>query len=123
VLKQNIDIFLLELGGNDLLRGLDVKSSEDNLRGIIQQVRAKYPDIPIILAGMQAPPNMGNDYTDAFAAIYPKLATEFDIGLIPFFLRDVGGRPLLNQQDGIHPNPAGQKIVVENVWEILKNYL
>jgi acyl-CoA thioesterase-1 len=123
VLRQKIDIFLLELGGNDLLRGLEVKSTEENLRGILQKVRDKYPDIPIILAGMQAPPNMGNDYTEAFAAIYPTLAKEFNIGLIPFFLENVGGRPQYNQKDGIHPNPAGQKIVVENVWQILKNYL
>ena len=119
VLQQDMDLFFLELGGNDMLRGTDVPTSENNLRSIITKVRAKHPNIPIILAGMLAPPNMGQEYTTAFAAIYPKLAKEFDLTLIPFFLKDVGGVPTLNQKDGIHPNAAGQKIVAQTVWKYL----
>ena len=120
VLQQDMDIFFLELGGNDMLRGTDVKTTEDNLRSILTKVRKKHPNIPIILAGMLAPPNMGADYTIAFASIYPRLAKEFDhVTLIPFFLKDVGGIPELNQADGIHPTAEGQKIVARNVWQVL----
>lgn len=123
VLNQPIDIFVLELGGNDLLRGIDVKNTESNLREIIEKVVAKNKDIQIILAGMQAPPNMGNDYTRQFATIYPKLAQEYNIGLIPFLLDKVGGNPSLNQPDGIHPSVEGAKIVAETVWVTLKDFL
>lgn len=123
VLNQDIDIFILELGGNDLLRGIDVANTESNLRAIIDKVKAKSSDIQIILAGMQAPPNMGDDYTREFAAIYPRLAKEYQIGLIPFLLDKVGGNPKLNQSDGIHPSVEGAKIVAETVWETLKGYL
>ena len=123
VLKQQVDIFVLELGGNDILRGLDVKTSQENLRKIILSVKKKYPDIPIILAGMQAPPNMGNDYTKAFNNIYTKLSNEFSTGLIPFLLDGVAGLSHLNLPDGIHPNPEGQKIVLENVWSVLSKYM
>ena len=124
VLKnQKIDVFVLELGGNDILRGLDLKSTEENLRGITTKVQAAYPEVKIILAGMLAPPNMGNDYTRDFAAIFPMLAKEFDTGLIPFFLENVASIPELNLQDGIHPNAEGQKIVTENVWKELEKVL
>ena len=123
VLNQDIDIFILELGGNDLLRGIDVKNTEANLREIIEKVSAKDKDIQIILAGMQAPPNMGNDYTNQFAAIYSRLAKEYNIGLIPFLLDQVGGNPQLNQPDGIHPNIEGAKIVAATVWGTLEDYL
>ncbi len=123
VLKQPVDIFVLELGGNDMLRGLGVEQTEANLRGILEKVKKKKPGIPIILAGMQAPPNMGNEYTNAFAKIYKKLAKEYETGFIPFILDGVGGIPSLNQADGIHPNEAGEKIVMETVWKTLKGYL
>ncbi len=123
VLRQKVDIFILELGGNDMLRGLNVKATEENLRAIIDRVRAKYPNIPIILAGMQAPPNMGADYTNTFGGIYPKLAKEYDAGLIPFLLDGVAQVKTLNLPDGIHPNAEGQKIVLENVWRVLEAYL
>ena len=123
VLRQKVDLFVLELGGNDMLRGLSVDATEENLRAIIVRVREKYPDIPIIIAGMQAPPNMGPDYTRAFSGIYPKLADEFNAGLIPFLLAGVAQIKELNLPDGIHPNAEGQKVVLENVWTVLKEYI
>ena len=123
VLRQKIDLFVLELGGNDMLRGLNVESTEANLRAIIERVREKYPEIPIVIAGMQAPPNMGAEYTTAFSSIYPKLAEDFQAGLIPFLLNGVAQVKELNLPDGIHPNVEGQKIVLENVWQVLKEYL
>ncbi len=123
VLRQPVDIFVLELGGNDGLRGIAPSSSKDNLQSIINTVKEKYPEAKIILAGMEAPPNMGQKFTSEFREMYPKLASENNTSLIPFFLKDVGGIPEMNQRDGIHPNEAGQKILVENVWEILKDLL
>lgn len=123
VLRQKVDLFVLELGGNDMLRGLNVQATEENLRNIITRVKEKYPDIPVIVAGMQAPPNMGPDYTKTFGGIYPKLAGEFDAGLIPFLLDGVAQVKSLNLPDGIHPNVKGQKIVLENVWKVLQEYL
>ncbi|MGB4959969.1 MAG: arylesterase [Saprospiraceae bacterium] len=123
VLKQKVDIFVLELGANDVLRGLDLKETEANLRAIIDKVKAANPAVKIILAGMEAPPNMGNDYTKRFAAIYPKLAKEYKAELIPFLLKDVGGIPALNLSDGKHPNEDGQYIVRENVWKVLHKVL
>lgn len=123
ILGQKIDIFFLELGGNDMLRGLDIKETERNLRTIIQRVRTKNPNIPIILAGMQAPPNMGSDYADTFNNIYKSLSKEFNTGLIPFLLENVGGITTLNLPDGKHPNAEGQKIVRENVWKELRKVL
>ena len=119
VLKQQMDIFFLELGGNDMLRGTDVQTTENNLRSIITKVRIKHPNIPIILAGMMAPPNLGKEYTDAFASIYPTLSKEFNLTLIPFFLEGVAGIDSLNQSDGIHPTAQGQKIVAQTVWQAL----
>lgn len=123
VLRQPVDIFVLELGGNDGLRGIDPGSSYQNLKSIIEKVKEKYASAKIILAGMEAPPNMGEKFTDEFREMYPKLAQEHELALIPFFLQDVGGIPELNQRDGIHPNEAGQKILVENVWNVLKTIL
>ncbi len=123
VLKQPMDIFFLELGGNDMLRGTPIEETEKNLREIVQKVREAHPKIPIILAGMLAPPNLGKKYTDAFANIYPSLAKELNLILIPFFLKDVGGIPTLNQPDGIHPTAEGQRIVAGNVWQYLEPVL
>jgi acyl-CoA thioesterase-1 len=119
VLKQQMDVFFLELGGNDMLRGTDVRTTEANLRSIIQKVRNKHQDIPIILAGMMAPPNLGKEYTDAFGNIYRNLAKEYNLTLIPFFLEGVAGVDSLNQSDGIHPTAKGQEILAETVWSYL----
>ena len=123
ILKQPVDIFVLELGGNDGLRGIPLAVTEKNLQSIIDAVKKKYPDAKIILEGIQIPPNMGADYTTEFRKIYPRLASKNDIELIPFLLKGVGGDPKLNQRDGIHPTAEGHKIVAENVWEVLKNDL
>lgn len=121
ILKNNkVDIFVLELGGNDGLRGIDPASSEKNLESIIEAVKAKNPKTKILLAGMEAPPNMGADYTQSFRSIYPALTKKYKLSLIPFLLDGVGGISSLNLKDGIHPNPEGQKIVAENVWKHLK---
>lgn len=123
VLKQNVDVFVLELGANDGLRGIPVAETKNNLQEIIDFVREQNPEIEIILAGMQIPPNMGQEYTREFRAIFPDLAEENNVKLIPFLLEDVAGIPELNQQDGIHPTAEGQEILAENVWDVLKPIL
>ncbi|MCB0633873.1 MAG: arylesterase [Saprospiraceae bacterium] len=120
ILQQIVDVFVLELGGNDGLRGIDPESTYRNLQSIIDKVKTKAPETKIILAGMEAPPNMGKEYTTAFRQVYTRLAGENDLPLIPFLLEGVAGIPDLNQPDGIHPNTEGQKIVANNVWKILQ---
>ena len=123
LLKQRIDVLILELGGNDGLRGLPLTSTQTNLQAIIDRVKQKYPQVWIIIAGMQMPPNMGVEYNDAFQKLYPDLATANHAALIPFLLSGVGGKPELNQPDHIHPNVEGHKIVAENVWKVLQPLL
>jgi acyl-CoA thioesterase-1 len=120
ILRQPVDVFVLELGGNDGLRGIPLTVTAKNLQAIIDKVKKKYPLVKIVLAGMEIPPNMGQGYTTEFRKIYPELATINNLTLIPFLLKGVGGDPKLNQEDGIHPNKEGEKIVAENVWEVLK---
>ena len=120
VLKQDVDIFILELGANDGLRGVALSETKSNLQSIIDRVSDKSPDTRIVLAGMQLPPNMGQDYTAEFRQLFADLANENSIEFIPFILKDVGGIEELNQNDGIHPNVEGHQIVAENVWEVLK---
>ena len=119
VLRQPVDIFVLELGANDGLRGISLEETRKNLEAMIQTVREKYPEARIVLAGMQLPPNMGPEYTRSFRQIFPELATKYQVGLIPFLLDGVGGIPELNQEDGIHPTAEGHRIVAENVWEVI----
>lgn len=119
ILRQPIDVFVLELGANDGLRGLPVEQTEKNLQAIIDKVKAKYPNVAIVIAGMQVPPNMGPDYTAKFRQIFPALAKKNNATLIPFLLEDVAGNEKLNLQDGIHPNAEGHKIVAENVFQII----
>ena len=123
VLNQKVDVFILELGANDGLRGIPLSETRNNLQEMINAVRSHNPDVIILLAGMQIPPNMGQDYTNEFKMIFPELAKENKISLIPFLLKDVAGMPELNQQDGIHPTAEGQKIVANNIWEILETVL
>ena len=121
VLRQPVDIFVLELGGNDGLRGTDPTLTERNLDAMINKVLDKYPEATVLLAGMQAPPNMGTEFATAFKSIYPRLAAKYErVELIPFLLEDVGGVPSLNLPDGIHPNVAGQKLLARNVWAVLE---
>jgi acyl-CoA thioesterase-1 len=119
VLQRDIDIMILELGGNDGLRGIDLSSTKNNLQQIIDKAKAKNPDIEIIIAGMQVPPNLGTDYTKEFQELYPELAEKNDIPLIPLILDKVGGRDEYMQSDQIHPNAKGHKVVAETVWETL----
>nr|WP_294944684.1 arylesterase [uncultured Mucilaginibacter sp.] len=121
--QQPLDVFVLELGANDGLRGLPVADTEKNLQAIIDKVKAKYPQARLVLAGMQVPTNMGAAYSADFKNIFPKLATKNNMTLVPFLLQGVGGVRKLNQADGIHPTAEGAKIVGENVWAELKNIL
>lgn len=123
ILRQPVDIFVLELGGNDGLRGIAPEVSKANLEAMIKRIQAKYPHVKVVLAGMQMPANMGADYTKQFASMYPEVAQETGVTLIPFLLEGVGGMPNLNQADGIHPNPDGHKIVAETVWRALQPLL
>jgi acyl-CoA thioesterase-1 len=123
LLKQRVDIFVLELGANDGLRGLPVSQTIKNLQDIIDRVKAKYPDAKFVIAGMQVPPNMGAKYASDFKNMFPDLAKKNQMALIPFLLDKVGGIPKLNQADGIHPTAEGDKILAENVWVVLKGLL
>lgn len=120
VLNQKVDVFVLELGANDGLRGIPLDKTKENLQKIIDAVRQKNKATTIILAGMQIPPNMGTEYTSEFRNMFPDLAVKNDISLIPFLLEGVAGNPELNLEDGIHPTAEGQKIVAENVWSVLE---
>jgi len=123
VLNQKTDVFILELGANDGLRGIPLNETRQNLQEIVDSVREKNPDTVIILAGMQIPPNMGQEYTKEFRRIFPELAEKNETYIIPFLLDHVAGIPELNQEDGIHPTVEGQKIVANNVWEVLEPVL
>lgn len=122
-LKQKVDIFILELGANDGLRGVPVSETKKNLHTIIAKVKAKYPDARIILAGMMVPPSMGADYANSFKAVFPAIAEKDKVELIPFLLDHVAGIAKLNQGDGIHPTAEGAKLVADNVWRVLKGDL
>lgn len=115
----DVDVLILELGANDALRGLPIDSARANLQAIIDATTKRFPDAKIVLAGMKAPPNLGQAYTQRFAQIFPALAEANDAHLIPFLLEDVAGRPALNQADGLHPTAEGQRIVARNVWDVL----
>ncbi|OQP49274.1 arylesterase [Niastella populi] len=123
ILRQPVNVFVLELGGNDGLRGIPIAETSKNLQAIINRVREKYPEAKIILAGMQVPPNMGRNYATRFRAVFEQLAAKNNVALIPFLLENVGGVASLNQGDGIHPNPQGHRIVAQNVWNVLQGML
>jgi acyl-CoA thioesterase-1 len=123
LLRSRIDVLVLELGGNDGLRGLPAKTTRKNLQAIIDQTKAKYPEAKIILAGMKVPPNMGRDYSRQFDAIFPDLARKNKAALIPFVLEGVGGVRQLNLPDGIHPTAKGHEIVAANTWKVLEPVL
>lgn len=122
-LVNGADIFILELGANDGLRGIPLTETELNLQNMIDTVKHKLPKAQIVLAGMQIPPNLGIDYTNEFKALYPRLAKKNEIALIPFLLEGVAGDPKLNQKDGIHPTSEGTKIVAENIWQVIQPML
>jgi acyl-CoA thioesterase-1 len=123
VLRQPIDVFMLELGGNDGLRGLPVEQTKKNLQSIIDKVKAKNPNAKIVITGMMVPPNMGTDYTTQFKAIFPELAKKNKATLLPFLLDGVAGDEKLNLPDGIHPNIEGHKIVAKTVTKTISPLL
>jgi acyl-CoA thioesterase I len=120
LLKQNVDVFVLELGANDGLRGIPLIETQKNLQAIIERVKLKNPAVVLVLAGMQVPPNMGRVYATEFLTMYKELSIKNKMILMPFLLEGVGGNAELNQSDGIHPTPEGHKIVAKNLWEYLK---
>jgi acyl-CoA thioesterase-1 len=120
-MRQPIDIFVLELGGNDGLRGLPVADTRRNLQGIIDRVKARNPAVRVLVAGMRMPPNFGADYVSQFAQMYPDLvrANPGSI-LLPFLLQGVGGVARYNQRDGIHPTAEGDRLIAETLWTVLE---
>lgn len=123
LLRRPADVVLLELGGNDGLRGLPIEATRSNLVSIVEGIRRKYPQARIVLAGMQMPPNLGEDYGRRFAGLFPEVAREKGLVLVPHLLEGVGGKPELNLPDQIHPTPAGHALVASNVWQVLKPVL
>jgi acyl-CoA thioesterase-1 len=123
LLRRPVDVVLVELGGNDGLRGLPPDATRSNLVAIVDGLRRKNPKTRVVLAGMQMPPNLGEDYGRRFAAVFPEVAREKGLVLVPHLLEGVGGRPDLNLPDQIHPTPAGHALVASNVWVVLKPVL
>jgi acyl-CoA thioesterase-1 len=120
-LKRKIDIFILELGINDAFRGVPVDQIQNTLQQIIDKVKARNPDVRVVIAGMATPKALGaDDYVSAFGKMFAELATRNGALLVPYLLEGVAGDPSLNSPDGIHPNAAGQKVLAENVWRVLE---
>jgi len=119
LLQRPVGVLVLELGANDALRGQDLAAAKANLQAIIDRTRARYPDVRVVVAGMEAPPNLGGRYTREFRDLFVTLARENRAALIPFLLEGVGGVAELNQPDGIHPTARGARIVADNVWRVL----
>jgi acyl-CoA thioesterase-1 len=117
---KNIDIFIVELGINDVFRGVPIEQIRDNLQAIVAQVRVRDPKAAIVIAGMQLPDYSGDDYVGAFGRLFAPLAEKNRATLIPYFLEGVGGNAALNQWDRVHPNAAGQRVLAENVWRVLE---
>lgn len=123
MLRQPVDVFVLELGANDGLRGLPLEQTRTNLQGIINKVKAKNPKVKIVIAGMMVPPNMGPDYSEKFQQLFKDLAQKNQAVLIPFLLEGVAGHAHLNLPDGIHPNVEGHRIVARTVVKYLEPLL
>ena len=121
LLRLPVAILVIELGANDGLRGLDVGAMRDNLQSIIDKTRGAHPSVRVVIAGMQAPPNLGDRYTTAFREAFERVALDNDADLVPFLLEGVGGHPELNQADGMHPTPEGHRVLAANVWTVLQN--
>lgn len=119
LLRQRIDVLVLETGANDGLRGHEPAATRANIAAIMDQARRQSPPPRIVLLGMEAPPNYGADYARRFRAIYPELAREKGAVLVPFLLEGVGGVASLNQADGMHPTAQGQRLMAETVWRHL----
>jgi acyl-CoA thioesterase-1 len=119
LLRRKVDVLVLELGANDALRGVPLEVTRESLQGIVEKIKAKYKDVKIVVAGMEAPPNLGDEYTQGFRGIFRDLAKRNDAALIPFLLEGVAGNSELNLPDRIHPTEEGHQIVAENVWRVL----
>ena len=119
IMAEPVSVLVVETGANDGLRGLDVDSMRANIRAILDRARRQSPPPTLVLAGMEAPPNYGAPYTRRFREVFPELAREYGAAFIPFLLQGVAGVDTLNQADGIHPTPAGQRLVAANVWRVL----
>jgi acyl-CoA thioesterase I len=119
-LKRKIDIFIVELGINDAFRGVPVNQIQSNLQQIIDKVKARNPRVRVVIAGMQLPNYAADDYVSAFGKMFADLAAKNGAALVPYLLQSVAGDPSMNLSDGIHPNAAGQKILAETVWHVLK---
>lgn len=120
LLKNRVDILVLELGANDGLRGLPVEVTRKNLQAIIDRTRQRYPQVKVVITGMRVPPNMGRDYGTRFEAIFPALAKKNQGVLIPFILEGVAGVRELNLPDGIHPTAEGHRVIAGKLWKILE---
>jgi acyl-CoA thioesterase I len=123
LLRQRVDVLVVETGANDALRGQDPAATRENIRAILDGARAHRPAPRLVLVGMEAPRNLGPDYVRRFHAIYPELARETGAVLVPFLLEGVGGVESLNQADGIHPTAAGHQRMAETVWRALEPVL
>jgi acyl-CoA thioesterase I len=123
LLRGNFDVVVLESGANDGLRGIPVDGMRRNLVEIIARIRREHPNARVVLVQMEAPPNMGTQYTVAFHEAFPAVAKETGATLMPFLLDGVAGRPALNQGDGMHPNQRGEHMVADNVWRSLEPLL
>jgi acyl-CoA thioesterase-1 len=123
ILRQPVDIFVLALGANDGLRGIDPAVARENLEKIVDRVRAKNPKVKVVLAGMQIPPAMGREFSRKFERVFPEVAEKTDATLVPFLLEGVGGSVELNQPDRIHPTAKGHVLIAETVWKVLRPLL
>jgi len=123
LLRQPLRVLVIELGANDMLRGLDPGALRSNLQEIIDRTRARHPDVRIVIAGMRAAPNLGETYGEGFARTYAELARQNGAVLIPFLLEGVAAVPELNQADGIHPNARGHRLIAESTWSALERVL
>jgi acyl-CoA thioesterase-1 len=123
LLRVPMRVLVIELEANDGLRGLPVEAMRRNLQAVMDSTRIRYPDVRLVLSGMEAPPNLGPEYASAFRSVFGELARENAAVLIPFLLDGVAGRPELNQVDGIHPTVEGHGLVSETVWAYLEPVL
>lgn len=120
LLRLPLAVLVVELGANDMLRGLDVGALEENLMAIVERAQAMHPGIRIVIAGMRAPPNLGGAYVEAFESVYGRVSQEHEATLVPFLLEGVAAVPGLNQPDGIHPNVEGHRRIADTVWPVLQ---